>query len=69
MKTLRIYINDNQREVAAPSTLQQALAGWPVPEQPYAVAVNHCFVPRGNYAATPLCDGDRIDLVVAVQGG
>ena len=69
MTTLRIFINDTPREVAAPSSLQQVLADWPLPAQPFAVAVNHIVVPRGDYGATRVHDGDRIELVVAVQGG
>ncbi|MEJ2043199.1 MAG: sulfur carrier protein ThiS [Reinekea sp.] len=35
----------------------------------FAIAVNESFIPRHRYTATQLHDGDRIDIVVAMQGG
>ncbi|MGI8667738.1 MAG: sulfur carrier protein ThiS [Jatrophihabitans sp.] len=34
-----------------------------------AVAVNGEVVPRGSWPVTVLNDGDRVDVVTAVQGG
>jgi len=34
-----------------------------------AVERNGEIVPRSRYAATPLADGDRLEIVVAVGGG
>lgn len=34
-----------------------------------AVALNNEVVPRAEWAATDLGDGDRVDVVTAVQGG
>jgi sulfur carrier protein len=34
-----------------------------------AVAVNGIVVPRGAWVDTAILDGDRIDVVTAVQGG
>jgi sulfur carrier protein len=34
-----------------------------------AAAVNGDVVPRGSWAATPLRDGDQVEVVTAVQGG
>ena len=34
-----------------------------------AAAVNGEVVPRGSWAATPLRDGDQVEIVTAVQGG
>jgi sulfur carrier protein len=34
-----------------------------------AVAVNGAVVPRSAWAAHPLCEGDAIEIVGAVQGG
>ena len=34
-----------------------------------AVALNSEVVPRAEWAATDLGDGDRVDVVTAVQGG
>lgn len=34
-----------------------------------AVALNSEVVPRGSWQSTVLGDGDRVDVVTAVQGG
>ena len=37
--------------------------------QKMAIAVNGSFVPRSQYAATIINDGDQIDVIQAVGGG
>jgi len=34
-----------------------------------AVALNDDVVPRGEHALRALCDGDRLEIIVAVAGG
>lgn len=34
-----------------------------------AVALDRSVLPRGRWAATPLADGQQVDIVTAVQGG
>ncbi|OKI96733.1 thiamine biosynthesis protein ThiS [Streptomyces sp. CB02058] len=34
-----------------------------------AAAVNEAVVPRGEWSATLLADGDRVEVLTAVQGG
>ncbi|UED83704.1 sulfur carrier protein ThiS [Streptomyces profundus] len=34
-----------------------------------AVAVNEAVVPRGRWPETTLADGDRVEVLTAVQGG
>jgi sulfur carrier protein len=34
-----------------------------------AAAVNETVVPRGRWAATVLAEGDRVEVLTAVQGG
>lgn len=36
---------------------------------PFAVALNLQFVPRAQYAATPLRDGDRLEIITPITGG
>jgi len=35
----------------------------------FAVAVNDTFIPRSEYDNTILKDGDRVELLVPMQGG
>jgi sulfur carrier protein len=36
---------------------------------PFAAAVNLQFVPRTQYAQTPLQDGDAVELISPITGG
>lgn len=36
---------------------------------PYAVAVNGRFVPKGQYAALYIKEGDRIEVLSPMEGG
>ncbi|MEG0002197.1 MAG: sulfur carrier protein ThiS [Comamonas sp.] len=60
----------NQQPLALPegASLAEALALQAL-RPPYAVAVNTQFVPRAQYAARPLQDGDRVEVVSPVTGG
>lgn len=60
----------NQQPLALPegASLADALALQAL-RPPYAVAVNTQFVPRAQYAARPLHDGDSVEVVSPVTGG
>lgn len=62
-----ITLNGESREVPSRITLAGLLVGTTRPGT--AVAVNGDVVPRSRHAAVQLADGDRIDVVEAVQGG
>lgn len=66
---MTVYLNGEVIELGGSPSLQDVLARHAPPAQPYAVALNAHFVPRGRHADTPLRDGDRIDVVIAAQGG
>ena len=68
---LTLMVNGQARtlELAAPdvSSLLQALQ---IPTiRGVAVALNEQVVPRSQWALTPVCDGDQIEIIQATQGG
>lgn len=63
---MRISINGEQREIAAPLTVADLLPGDP---RGHAVAVNGAVVPRARHGVHLLREGDVVELVTAVQGG
>jgi len=66
-----IFVNGEQREVAAGATLQEVLVGHgdAEPRRGIAVAVDGSVVPRARLAETALSEGARVEIVTAVQGG
>ncbi len=49
--------------------LLEAMQTWRYTQENCAVAINGEFIPRSQYANTPLKPGDEIDIVSAVGGG
>jgi sulfur carrier protein len=71
--TMRVTINGELRELPAGTTLDRAVATATGREDGQATgiaaALNGEVVPRGSWAAAALSDGDRVEVVTAVQGG
>jgi sulfur carrier protein len=65
---MRLVINGETRDVAA-TTLLGALEALDFAEAKVATAVNGEFVPARARAATPVKDGDRIEILAPRQGG
>jgi sulfur carrier protein len=67
--TVTVRVNGGPREVAAGLTLDRLVASLTTAATGVAAAVNETVVPRGQWPATPLGDGDRVEVLTAVQGG
>jgi sulfur carrier protein len=67
--TVQVSVNGEPREVPAGTTVGQLVAMVTEVASGVAAAVNGEVVPRGSWAARLLGDGDRVEVVTAVQGG
>ncbi|MER6632480.1 sulfur carrier protein ThiS [Streptomyces sp. NPDC000987] len=66
---MNVSVNGELREVppgTALDTVVRALA--PAPSG-VAAALNETVVPRAQWPSTPLAEGDRVEVLTAVQGG
>ncbi|MDM7456119.1 MAG: sulfur carrier protein ThiS [Tepidimonas sp.] len=69
---MRIWINAQPVELPDGASVADAVAhatDGQAPGAPFAVAVNLQFVPRAQYALTPLRDGDRVEIISPITGG
>jgi sulfur carrier protein len=68
---MRIVLNGEQREVAGPASVRDAVvaAGAPEEGRGVAVALEGEVVPRGRWDDVALSEGARVEVVRAVQGG
>ncbi|MEU3727270.1 sulfur carrier protein ThiS [Streptomyces sp. NPDC031705] len=66
---MTISVNGEPREVAAGTTLDAVVATLTTAPSGVAAALNETVVPRGQWPATPVDEGDRIEILTAVQGG
>ncbi|MFI1967754.1 thiamine biosynthesis protein ThiS [Streptomyces cinnamoneus] len=67
--THTISVNGERRTVPAGTTLDGLVATLTTERGGVAAAVNEAVVPRGQWPATPLGEGDRVEVLTAVQGG
>jgi sulfur carrier protein len=65
---MRIVVNGENRDLEA-TTLASALVALNYGEAKVATALNGEFVPARARDATPVKDGDRIEILAPRQGG
>jgi sulfur carrier protein len=68
---VNVLLNGELRELPGSATVVQAVeaAGVEQEGRGLAVAVDGDVVPRGQWAQTRLADGQRVEVLRAVQGG
>ncbi len=68
---MRVLLNGADTELADGATVTAALESLDLPAagRGVAVAVDAEVVPRGEWAATQLHDGARVEILRAIQGG
>ncbi|MFF3242568.1 sulfur carrier protein ThiS [Streptomyces sp. NPDC002870] len=69
MNLLNVSVNGEARELATGTTLDTLVADLTAAPSGVAAAVNEAVVPRSQWSGTLLDDGDRVEVLTAVQGG
>jgi sulfur carrier protein len=67
--SIQVKLNGEPRELPDGAALAKAVTQVTDLASGVAAAVNGDVVPRGSWAATPLRDGDQVEVVTAAQGG
>ncbi|MEU9094574.1 sulfur carrier protein ThiS [Streptomyces sp. NPDC087901] len=67
--TLSVSVNGEALAVAPGTTLDTLVASLTSASSGVAAALNETVVPRGQWPAAALTDGDRVEVLTAVQGG
>ncbi len=69
-QTLRLFVNDQPREIAVDTTLAVLMATLGLAERKgIAAAHNGGVVPRADWVTRRLTAGDRVLVIQATQGG
>jgi sulfur carrier protein len=67
---MQVTVNGAPRALAGGErTIAALVAALALAGKRVAVELNGEIVPKSRYAATPLADGDRVEIVGAVGGG
>ncbi|WP_326649374.1 MULTISPECIES: sulfur carrier protein ThiS [unclassified Streptomyces] len=67
--TITVSVNGETRELATGTTLDALVTALTAARSGVAAAVNETVVPRSRWTGTRLGDGDRVEVLTAVQGG
>jgi sulfur carrier protein len=66
---LSIRVNGEPRTLGAGASVAELVEALGLSGRKLAVAVNRDVVPRAQYRARRLADGDRVEILEAVGGG
>lgn len=67
--TMTVSVNGEAVTLAPGTTLDVLVASLTTAPSGVAAALNETVVPRGQWPAATLADGDRVEVLTAVQGG
>ncbi|MFD9005716.1 sulfur carrier protein ThiS [Streptomyces sp. NPDC059582] len=67
--SLTISVNGEPREITPGTALDTLVRTLTAAPSGVAAALNETVVPRGQWPATALSEGDRVEVLTAVQGG
>ena len=66
---MQVIVNDEPRALAPGATVAELVESLGLGPRRVAVEVNRMLVPRAEYAATRLADGDAVEIIHFVGGG
>ncbi|MFJ8105391.1 sulfur carrier protein ThiS [Streptomyces sp. NPDC096132] len=66
---MNISVNGERRAVAPGTALDSVVRSLTPAPTGVAAALNETVVPRAEWSATALSEGDRVEVLTAVQGG
>ncbi|MFE1750807.1 sulfur carrier protein ThiS [Streptomyces anandii] len=66
---MNISVNGERRRIAPGTALDAVVRALTAAPSGVAAALNETVVPRGQWSATVLSEGDRVEVLTAVQGG
>jgi sulfur carrier protein len=66
---MRVTLNGDARELHDGITVEQLVRDLGLGARRIAVEINLDVVPRADYAARALCDGDVVEIVQFIGGG
>ena len=65
---MRVIVNGEPREISS-SRVDALLAELEYEGSHFAIALNYDVLPKSRWAATPLKNGDEIEIITPRQGG
>lgn len=67
--SMSVFVNGERRQLAPDTALDTLVAALTAAPSGVAAALNETVVPRAQWSKTLLSEGDRVEVLTAVQGG
>ncbi|CCK30709.1 hypothetical protein BN159_6330 [Streptomyces davaonensis JCM 4913] len=67
--SVSISVNGEPRRIEPGTALDTLVRSLTAAPSGVAAALNETVVPRGQWSSTSLSEGDRVEVLTAVQGG
>ncbi|WP_238165526.1 sulfur carrier protein ThiS [Kribbella caucasensis] len=68
-EAMNVLVNGHAEQLEAGTTVADVVDRWARSPIGVAVAVNEAVVTRAEWTGTALTEGDRVEILTAVQGG
>ncbi|WP_432949463.1 sulfur carrier protein ThiS [Kribbella sp. CA-253562] len=68
-EVMNVLVNGAAEQIDAGTTVADVVQRWARSPIGVAVAVNEAVVTRAEWPGTALAEGDRVEILTAVQGG
>ncbi|GAB2584471.1 sulfur carrier protein ThiS [Kribbella endophytica] len=68
-EVMNVQVNGSAEQIDAGATVADVVDRWARSPIGVAVAVNEAVVTKTEWSGTTLTEGDRVEIVTAVQGG
>jgi sulfur carrier protein len=66
---MNIFVNGERQRIVTGTALDTLVATLTAAPSGVAAALNETVVPRAQWSSTALSEGDRVEVLTAVQGG
>ncbi|UUU27950.1 sulfur carrier protein ThiS [Streptomyces sp. DSM 40750] len=66
---MSVLVNGERRQIAPGTALDTVVRTLTASPSGVAAALNETVVPRARWTSTALSEGDRVEVLTAVQGG
>jgi sulfur carrier protein len=66
---VKVFVNGAAHELTAGTSVAELVASWSRMQTGVAVAVNDEVLTRASWPDVTLNEGDRVEILTAVQGG
>ncbi|AVH59216.1 MULTISPECIES: sulfur carrier protein ThiS [Streptomyces] len=66
---MNVFVNGERQRIAEGTALDALVATLTAAPSGVAAALNETVVPRAQWSSTALSEGDRVEVLTAVQGG